>query len=348
MRKYSFFLCALLLAGCGDNSNLYLGDGIGKATPKLNPPPAVVPGEPTGDSPEGYEGVVEANFRQHQRTDKVDITFSIDNSGSMSGHIQNVARNIAKFSDYLLHEKIDFQMGIVISSEMKDGRVHANLVGPHPIVSSRDGDVPGRVQSNLNFVLDQHVGGYEIGVSILEDAITFPVNRLLYREDAAKAFVVLTDVGDNLHKVKDVPHFLQVFDRFAGEFPWTMIGIGLPAGAPNCGVEGDDHSLLEMLVNLSGGSMGNICDEDYGPILTKAAERVTSLLRKFSLARYPELAYAEITKIQVFVDEQEIPADPQRGYVWEATEQAISFPGIYAPPAGSKIRVRIEYKVVGQ
>ncbi len=352
MKKSVLLLIPFLFWGCGDNANLYLGGGGGIFNPSQNPPSPTPqrpnPARPGNGGSLPYEGVLEMEFQQRKKSDKVDLLFSIDHSGSMDPYIQNVANNISVFVNYLLKEKVNFQMGFLISSDVENGGengVRPGLVGPHPVIKATDQNVSNRVVDNLDSILAEHSGGFEIGVTVLERAINFPLNRVLFRPDAAKAFVVLTDADDDLSDENTVSHFMDFFDHFAGNYPWSMIGIGYPTGAEDCGVEDTNHRLLERLVALSGGVMGNICDDDYSNILAKAADRVTRLLEEFSLARYPELADAEILSMKVTVDNVEVPADPVNGYVFSQKNLSIVFKGNAIPKEGAVIKVYIQYRM---
>lgn len=366
--KKSFLSCLalfFLLTACGENSNVFLApvDGSGlrgapvsdqtpSPEPSPSPEPTPSPDKPTPSIPPApsawpFMGRIDEQFTQKKQisTNKVDILFSVDASGSMITHIEKVAANIATFTEYLVSKKVDFQIGMVISSDTQQGN-QPHLRGPHPIIRSAHADPAALMRENLAYVLSQASGSYELGLTVLEQAIDYPLNRALFRSDAGKAFIVLTDARDNEKgDIDNLAHFMQVFNNFSKDLPWVLVGIGAPAdGSGTCPLEEDANELLSALALSSGGLMGNICDESYQDIMKLASERIRNmLLTEFSLAKYPELAWVKITKMQVFVNGTEIPQDPERGWVWDPKFLAVAFRGSYVPPEGSSIRILVEY-----
>lgn len=352
-RSFSILTFAFLLStSCGDNSNVFLGEGGGLDSARQvqeiddeNKPRIPDSTRPPRTPPLPYSGSIRHVFHQKKNSNKVDLLFSIDHSGSMNPYIQNVARNISAFTERLLKEKVDFRAGFVMSSDSATG-IRPGLIGPHPVVRFTDANVADRIRANLDSILNEFVGGTELGVTILEKAIHHPINRALFRDDSAKVFIVLTDADDDEAGVEKVPHFLNVFETFAGGYPWAMIGIGYPSNAPkNCGVESTDHALLETLVKMSGGLMGNICEEDYTDILSSAANRIVKLLSEFSLAQYPDLAVAVSMEIFVYVNGAQVPESETNGFVWDPKFLSIRFTGNAVPPEGAEIVVRVHYRV---
>ncbi len=106
-------------------------------------------------------------------SNKLDIVFIIDRSGSMGGDISSVKSNISSFANQLSQQGIQYRLGLVSYEEEPIG---------YPITSNVE-----QFKSNLDNI---HVsGGTENGL----DAIMYAVNNYTYDYRAIKYFVIIGD-----------------------------------------------------------------------------------------------------------------------------------------------------------
>lgn len=84
-----------------------------------------------------------------------------------------------------------------------------------------------------------------------------------------------------------------------------------------------------------GGVTGSICESDFSQILQQMGLAAASFMTTFPLEVAPDL-----TSLQVFIDDVEIPAGQE--WVYDAEAQAIVFQKETAPQRGSSLRIRYQ------
>ena len=148
---------------------------------------------------EAPRGIVEKQDRVKDVTltfePKVDILFVIDNSGSMSSHQRNLARNVMSFTNQITQNLLlDYHIGVVTSDiEQSAGE----LIGNPPWVERTTSDRALRLAENMQPGWD---GAWQEKFFLplliaLKPPLVDGVNKGFYRPEAFLAVVFITDAG---------------------------------------------------------------------------------------------------------------------------------------------------------
>jgi hypothetical protein len=279
----------------------------------------------------------------------VDILFVIDDSGSMSEHQKNLAKNVQLFTQAILGNQIlDYHIGIVTSN------MDSAPWSPAPGVAWKgelwgttkyvDRTTPGGaaiLEGNLK--PGTSGSGSEMFFTPVEAALTAPlvngVNAGFYRRDAFLAIIFLTD-SDDQSQMSSGDFFKFLVNLKSGD-PTKVItyGVNIPTKDTRCSRSGEPDPLkLEAFYKLSSAQTLGLCDPDFG---IKLAELGADLVRRVGSVLYLTRP-AQRNTIVVSFGTQIVPNDARTGWVFDSTRNAIVFGDemdLKPEPVGTQVEV---------
>ena len=279
----------------------------------------------------------------------VDILFVVDDSGSMSTHQQNLAKNIGLFTQGMkTNQTLDYHIGVLTSNmDYTPWRPapgygwKGELNGLTKFVTKLTPSGDQELSKNLNPGTDG--SGTEAFFTPVQAALKPPlitgVNKGFYRPDAYLAIVFLTDSDDQSRVAAgDFHKFLL---GLKGGDPDKIIsyGVYIPSTVSNCSRSGEPSPRkLEEFFKLTKGTTLGLCDADYG---MKLAELGADLVRRVGSLLYLSRPAVPET-IKVTFGSQTIPNHPDLGWIYDPTRNALIFGEsieLLPEPAGTEIEV---------
>ena len=245
-----------------------------------------------------------------QSSTKADILFVIDNSGSMQQEQIDIGLKISGFMNKI--KDLDWRIALTTTSPSSNTNIDGTVLpfgdGQFRPFDSNTGTQYFLDSAQVNVAAAQtmlanaiYVGskgsGDERGIHAtyraLERAASPSPNRDFFRTDAAFAVVIISDEDEcssgheycGSNKVKSDPTKLIEFVKgtlgASKQFSVSAI-IGIPndsscTSAPSRGVS------YQLAQQLTGGSLGSICSNDYSAPLTVLGASVTELVKAASL-----------------------------------------------------------------
>jgi hypothetical protein len=242
---------------------------------------------------------------------KMDIIFTVDDSGSMSQEQANLAANFPKFvkviNDYKTKggEQLDYRLAVTSTDTDKEkgafnaGRAAAApagcVAGPsRPWLERADGDVAGafgcRAQfgtkgSNIERPLENTLLGVTARIS---DGTNTASGASFLREDALLAFVNITDEdegGTENEPARNVADYPKELDKVKGERGrWASAVIAGPSACSSPGLgQAAEAKRLKSFINDVGknGVFSSICTGDLTDGLTQALAKFDQACREF-------------------------------------------------------------------
>lgn len=279
----------------------------------------------------------------------LDILFVIDDSGSMSGHQQNLAKNSQLFTQGIVANQIlDYHIG-VLTSNMDDppwrpvpgygwrGELH----GTTKFITRTTPSGASILENNMKPGTDGSAS--EMFFSPVQSALTPPnlqgVNQGFYRPNAHLALVFVTDSDDQSRlSASDLHKFLL---QLKGNDPTKIIvyGVHVPSNVRNCDRSGEPSpQKLEEFFRLTKAQTFSLCEPDFG---LKLAALGADLVRKVGSILYLTRAPQPQTIVVTF-GSQVIPNDPKKGWVYDPTRNALVFGedlDLKPEPTGTQVQV---------
>lgn len=285
----------------------------------------------------------------------VDIVFVIDDSGSMSSHQANLARNFPIFIREISRSGLDWQIGVLNSSCDPYSYTDCGLLqGNEKIVNPLTPNALDELQKNLIVGISGSASEkfFSPLMKALSPAFLQGANQGLVRRGAALAIVFVTDTEDQSKDYGPKETFKYLLQLKGGKSD-RVLGYGAYIPEKDfttcAGEETDPRRLEEFLgyfsnANPSGTPDGNgflLCG-DFGPKLAKISldisERVS---RKFYLKELP----GQGTIVVKYGDEI-VPPDFKKGWSYDIQENAIVLGSEFQwDPPGSSRQIDINYEV---
>jgi hypothetical protein len=232
-----------------------------------------------------------------QSAARVDVLWVVDNSESMEGEQQNLARNFQSFIELFVRGAIDYRIAVTTTDIFThEGR----FVGNPAILSPQTGNVVTAFQNNIRVGISG--SAFEAGLDAAEMALerqrilnagALQVPQFL-RPDAYLYLIFVSDEQDKSRQ-EDVRYYWRAFE--------TAKGIGNDATVSAAAIVGTQlanpcaaafGSRYLALVDLTGGERGSICDENFATTLRKLATNAVGLRRKFALTVLPNERTIEV------------------------------------------------------
>jgi len=280
----------------------------------------------------------------------VDVLFIVDNSGSMSGEIDNLADTFEVFINGFASLGLDYQIG-VITTDMDDPSQSGRLLGPDPIIH------PGLADPVAAFVAATEQGasgsGSEKGLAAAQAALSAPLitssNVGLVRKDSSLSLIVISDEDDDSRDTIVPATFASWLETYQGDPALTRFSAvaGPPSGLLPCislisGISATPAIRYNRVVRDTGGIHISFCDMDMSSILSSLAVVSTGLKQTFALTQTP----SRPDEIEVNVEGLVVPHDFANGVSYSPTDNSISFHGAWIPRPSQSIEARYEVDTV--
>jgi len=307
-------------------------------SPKLVPPPEAKP-ERVRDT-----SGIKVSFNR-----SVDILFVIDDSGSMSGHQFNLAKNIGLFTAGInANQVLDYHIGVLTSNMDSPPWRPApgygwkgELNGSTKFITKKTPNASRELETNLKPGIDG--SGTEVFFTPVQAALTPPLvngaNAGFYRPDSYLALVFLTDAEDQSRlSASDFYKFLLNLKKGDADKIITY-GVHIPSNISSCPRSGEPMpKKLEEFFKLTNATAFGLCDADFG---VKLAELGADLVRRVSSVLYLSRP-AQPHTIKVTFGTQTIPNHPDKGWIFDPSRNAILFGEeieLLPEPTGTEIEV---------
>ncbi|MBL7689409.1 MAG: VWA domain-containing protein [Bdellovibrionaceae bacterium] len=280
----------------------------------------------------------------------VDILFVVDDSGSMAIHQQNLSKNIQAFTQgFMANQMLDFHIGSVTSSmesSWSSTTCYAfggELFGCPKYVERSTPNGIAVLEKNLN--PGTGGSGNEEFFSPIRSALSAPLvngkNAGFYRQDAYLAVIFLTDSDDqSSESAQDIYNFL--LNLKGGDAAKIITyGVYIPTNVSSCDRSGEpEPRKLEALFKIANGKTLGLCDADYGKKLAALGD---DLVRRVGSVLYLTRP-ADPATITVAYGTQIIPNDPQTGWIYDPSRNALVFgPDIDLKPEPPGTQVEVDF-----
>lgn len=232
-------------------------------------------------------------------SDKVDILFVIDNSGSMAYEQQNMASRVRNFLDVV--RGLDWQIGVTTTdpsnSTYGDGRLVqlTGKTGAYVLTSKMD-EIQSRDVLSNTLQRKETGSGTEQGIYASYRAVERSFegtagNKDLIRSDAQLAVVIISDEDESKSGVKNDPtNFVNyIRSTYNNEKAVSVHSIITRPGDTNCkNTQGYSYGYrYQQISELTGGVIGDVCAADYAAQVQGIAEGVRKTLKTVTLACQP-------------------------------------------------------------
>ena len=290
---------------------------------------------PTGQS---FQGSITSN--------KVDILWVVDNSGSMLTKQQNLANSFNSFMDTFTSKNYDFRMAIVTTDTRTLG------------AGGQDSDFQGVITNDtVNFVNvfktnivvgargDANAKALDAIVASLSAAKLAGNNTGFLRSDAHLAVIILSDADDNdsTETVATTQAFLETLKpdltdpasgRVREQFTVSAVIDDQTNPGPTPCVGSEDGIKFRNLANLSEGSKEDICATDFSAGLSDLSEALAQFISQILLTTEPQP-----DTISVKVNGVVVPESTVNGWSYVAAQNKIIFHGVFLPDNSATVQV---------
>jgi hypothetical protein len=242
---------------------------------------------------------------------KMDIIFTVDNSGSMSQEQANLATNFPKFvkviNDYKTKggEQLDYRLAVTSTDDQKEkgafsatkaqGAPGGCTAGPaRPWLERADADVAGAFGCRAQFGtkgsnIERPLENTLLAVTErIADGTNAAAGASFVREDALLAFVIITDEdegGTENKPARNVTEYPKELDKVKGERGrWASAVIAGPSAcsSPGLGQAAEAKRLKGFITDVGkNGVFSSICAGDLTDGLTQALAKFDQACREF-------------------------------------------------------------------
>lgn len=287
-------------------------------------------------------------------TTKADMLFVVDNSGSMSDNQANLRQNFRVLADYLQHQTVDFQIGVVTT----DNATLKNTATTPRIIYAGDPDPVAEFSANAN--VGTGGSGDEKGLEFARLAVSEPViggaNAGFLRADSALEVIVVSDEED--HSPSTVDTYATFFRGLVGpgrvsRFRFSAIVGDVPGGCTGSSGTAEAGVRYADLVTRTAGVLGSICSGSFASTLD-AIGRGIGPQRSFRLSHVPDVSlpllvrtYPSVAACDADFDGtggRAIPLGGAMGYSYEAATNSITL--LSTPPLGTCQKVFYVHRCV--
>ncbi len=280
---------------------------------------------------------------------RVDVLFVVDDSGSMSSHQANVARNIGQFTSVFLKKSVlDYNIGVITT----DAGGFASpccgqLEGNPKIVTKFTPDRDKALADNL--VVGTSGSATESPFAAMTLALgpnhLSGWNKGFLRDDADLIVIVITDAEDQSVGIEPSEMMQFLLDLKGDKRKVLTYGAIIPSNfnSNSCGRDdpGERPLRLEEFFLLSSNAPDNvlnICNADFGQALGDFALQIVERTgRTIYLTRQPDADTIRVKYGSVF-----LPNDKDFGWTFDPGRNAIQLGAQIdweAQPEGSKVRI---------
>lgn len=293
-------------------------------------------------------------FRQAPNNE-VDILWVVDDSSSMQEEQEVLREGFGNFSEQIESSGADIHIGVISTSfEYTDPR-RGVLIGEPPYLTLEDDYVRlFEERVTVGTAGSDKEKGMEAALYALHPVMNVDggPNAGFVRPDAQLLVVFVSDEEDcsdfGALEGQDGTACYTAFDALPGVNGFVeafrdlkddadLVSVGAIIGTPQstCADQTEGTRYLQ-LVRLMGGLAGDICDSDWGNVLTAFGVNASGIRSRFQLS---EAAKPET--IEVKIEGKKVPATGPSGWTYDDQTWFLEFVG-EPPPRGSTITVEYE------
>jgi hypothetical protein len=301
-----------------------------------------------------------------QKTDsfsnKIDILWVIDNSGSMANLQANVANNFESFINSFVDKSYEFQIAVTTTdaylegavfeddpeyARFRDGTDDTSHTGVYVITP----ETPDLVDTfMINITQGTHGDGDERAFQSMTAALNSSLNAGFLRPDAFLAVIIVSDEDDfshdgagyinrdynhpDIHPVSDYVDYLKAMTGNPTIPRHSVSSIAIYDD--DCNAQNQPWGLIAdrygALVEATDGVNGSVCADDFSVVLDSIQARIAELSTQFELNREPVIG-----TIRVSVNGEQIPEDVDNGWSYYPETNSIMFHGSAIPEQGASI-----------
>lgn len=287
----------------------------------------------------------------------VDVLFVIDNSGSMSDEVDQLARSFNTFIRQFQNLGLDWRIAVTTTDmdAPAGAGMRGQFVGPIIDASTPDPVAEFTSQTNRGFNGSADEKGFDAARAALTAPLTNGANAGFLRTDANLSVVVVSDEDD--YSGQSAQQFSQWLaglkspaPPLTGQDVTSFSGMVGPDGGAGqiiaCGgLAGANASAApkyHTAIDRSGGVWGDICTFQINPFLTFLAFRAAGLEFEFLLDHVP----SSVAGIQVQVDGVNVPYGAANGWSYDARDNEVVLNGDAIPGPGAEIVITYPYATV--
>ena len=297
-----FPILMMLVQGC-NSANFRGGKSVGPSEP-VEPFPSISP-EPVPE-PSGIETFL-YEFEIKEEAGMVDIVLAVDTSGSMTAEKESLERNMETFTNLLEEVVIDYQIFAIGN----------NFNFP----------------SNLNLSLVARTVGSNNAIGVLNQ---FFANGSNLREGVDLHVVIISD--DNGEGAGNLAVDFTPPSTAGSISVHGIVGLvqGQDPNNPDCQIVevGSEHM---DLARKYGGTILDLCINDWSQLVKDLSEKIISLTRTYDLERIPDLSLPVTVEINgdiIMKAENDRP-----GYLIDAETKKIRFTEDIMISPGSIVKI---------
>jgi len=297
-----------------------------------------------------YEQTGSDTWRQAEN-DQVDILFVVDNSCSMAEEQATLGAGFTSFAEQLEGSQTRFHLGVISTSFDYTDPERGKLVGEGPLFLTEED--PGYVAEFASRAAvgtggDDQEKGLAAAAYALGPVANLDLNDGFVRRDARMLIVFVSDEedcsddgallglsGEECYTRRDE---LVPVAEYVEEFRGLKDNLEDVQATAIIGVEGSacqnvyPSTRYRQVAELTGGSVNNICEGDWGEMLTNLGLNASGVIEQFQLSKA-----AKPETLEVYVDDVLIPQELRSGYSYDETTWYIRFAPSAVPPRGSVI-----------
>lgn len=280
---------------------------------------------------------------------EVDILFVVDDSGSMSSHQANLARNIDKFTAaFGARTNIDYHIGVLTSSMdgwSSAGTCCGRLVGDPAYIDRTTSNGIVRLAQSLRVGTSGSATEkfFEPVLAALTPPLSDRENVGFLRKSAFLAIIFITDTEEqsDIHVQEFMDRLVAIKGRKEKIIAYSVM---VPTGTPNCPSENEPTVRFEQfLASLSnaGRNVFNLCDPAFGDRVAQIGDDLVRYVGNTILLSRPPI----LATVRIEYGTQVIPADPRKGWSYDPSRNAIVFGDELVwskQPDGTKVSVAYE------
>lgn len=272
--------------------------------------------------------------------DKVDILLVVDNSGSMLPYQVKLGSHFQTFLTYFVEAEVDYHIAVTTTDTVVDaGAIRGEIITPET-------DNPDDVFAEIVRV-GTTGSGYEAGLEGAKLAFepqNAATNSAFLRDDAKLSIIWVSDEEDS--SPEGTPHYVDYFKSIKGGASRDAVTLSalVAVDVDDCPpsqytTQGDRYVFA---ATKGQGIIGNLCADDFEPIVTELSLNTSRLRDVFYLSDSP------ITPtLRVLVDNEDVPCDEGEWNLEQVAHEesgdlvwAIVFDRLHLPSPGDQVAVR--------
>lgn len=325
-----------------------------------------------GDANLDFSAIPETEvfYQSNGFSNKLDILWVMDNSGSMSNLQTNIANNFNAFIQSFAAKQYDYQVAVTTteawranygySEKAKFRTCGSNGCSGVAVITP---DTPNAMDAfQLNIIQGTGGSGDERGLESMEAALSHPSNVGFLRPDAFLAVIFITDEEDfsadtstslgnhsqdysdpRIIPVQNYIDFLDNLTNYSVARRYNVSAVAIPPGDSSClsnnRPDGKYANRYLDIIQATRGVMGTVCSSNFSKTLDEIQSNIAMLSTQFYLNKIPV-----VHTISVVVNGVAIPRNIENGWSYDEEFNSILFHGSALPNQGSQIVVNFEPK----